>query len=78
MLSGCCCSGGGTGMLMTGVGASVVGFGVGGFPLRHHLRTSLTLATTESSSGDLDEVKARVCQRMLSSSMNVSVCKTVQ
>ncbi len=65
-------------MSMTGIGASVVELGVGGLPLRHHLRTSLTLATTESSSGDLDEVKARVCQRMLSSSMKVSVCKTVQ
>jgi len=78
IVSGCCWSGGGTGMLMTGIGSGVVGLGVGGWPLRHHLRTSLTLATTESSSGDLDEVNARVCQRMLSSSMKVSVCNTVQ
>jgi hypothetical protein len=47
MLSGCCCSGGGTGMLMAGIGAGVVGLCVAGLPLRHHLRTSLTLATTE-------------------------------
>ena len=65
-------------MLMTGVGAEGVGGGGGGLPLRHQLRTSLTLATTESSLGDLEDVKARVCHRMLSSSRKVSVCKTVQ
>jgi hypothetical protein len=48
------------------------------FPLPHHFDTSLTLAMTASSLGHLDEVKARVCHRMLSSSRKVSVFKTVQ
>jgi hypothetical protein len=68
VLSGCCWSVGGTGLFMTGMGAGVVGVGAGGLPLRHQF----------SSGGDLEDVKARVCQRMLSSSRKVSVCKTVQ
>jgi hypothetical protein len=55
ILSGCCWSVGGTGIFMTGTGAWVVGVGAGGLPLRHQFRTSLTLATTESSSGDLEK-----------------------
>ncbi len=55
MLFVCCWSGVGklTGMLTTGIEAGIVGVGAEaeGLPLRHHLRTSLTLATTESSSG---------------------------
>jgi hypothetical protein len=65
ILSGCCWSVGGTGTLTTGVGAGVVGVGRGGLPLRHHLRASLTFAMTDSSSGHLDEVKARVCHRIV-------------
>ncbi len=50
----------------------------GGLPRWHHLWTSLTLAMTVFWVGFLDEVKARTCQRISSSSVKVSVFWTTQ
>jgi hypothetical protein len=65
----------GTGMLETGIvdETETVGGIRGGVPRRHHLRTSLTLAMAVSSVGFLEEVKARTCKRISSSSVKVSV-----
>jgi hypothetical protein len=64
-----------TGMLATGIlgEVSAVGGVAGGWPRRHHLWTSLTLAITVSSVGFLEEVKARTHQRISTSSVKVSV-----
>ncbi len=54
------------------VGGEGVWWGMAGeVPFLHHRRTSLTFATTISLA--FEESKARVCQRMLSSSRKVSV-----
>jgi hypothetical protein len=53
--------------------------GIGGsVPRRHHLRSSETLAMTVSLVGFLEDVKARTCQRMSSSSVKVSLFCTTQ
>jgi hypothetical protein len=70
----------GTGMLDTGIvyETGTVG-GIGGdVPRQHHLRTLVTLALTVSSVGFLEEVKARTCQRISSSSVKVSVFWSTQ
>jgi hypothetical protein len=70
----------GTGMLDTGLVDEIGTMGGigGGMPRRHYLRTSETLAMTVSSVGFLEDVKARTCQRISSSSVKVSVFWTTQ